>query len=211
MTSFLRQQDLIDANRLAQTSITIIGVGAVGSFTALALAKMGAQDITVYDPDIIEDHNLPNQFYRELNLGMHKVEALAGIIEEHTGITINSKAVKYVDQELKGIVICCVDSMDARLAIWRQVKKAQVDLYLDARMGAEVARIYTINPIVDSALYQESLYPSREAIEEPCTRRSIIYTVLGISAFICGQVKKFIANEPTKKEIILDFKLGMIQ
>jgi hypothetical protein len=172
---------------------------------------MGAQDLTVYDHDLIEAHNLPNQFYRELDLGMYKVEALAGLIEEHTGSTIKSKGIKYVNQELAGIVIACPDSMDTRKQVWRKVKhNAQVPLFIDARMGAEVARIYSIEPISDAAFYEQNLYDSKEALAEPCTRRTIIYTVLGISAFICGQVKKFLSNEPLKKELALDFKLGIL-
>ena len=211
MIEYTRQQDLVDMDRLASIPITIIGVGAVGSFTALALAKMGARNLTVYDPDVVEAHNLPNQFYRELDLGLMKVEALAGIIEEHTQVTIQSKGVKYTNQELSGIIIASPDNMEARKIIWRRVKhNTQAALFIDARMGAEVARIYSLNPVEDASFYQETLYDSKEALQEPCTRRTIIYTVLGISAFICGQVKKYMANEPVKKEIIIDFKLGVI-
>ncbi len=211
MTSHLRQQDLVDGKKLAATSVTIIGAGAVGSFTALALAKMGVQDLTVYDHDLIEEHNLPNQFYRTLDLGLLKVEALEGMIHEHTGVTIKSEGVKYQDQPLSGVVIACPDNMQARKTVWRRVKRnVQVELFIDARMGAEVGRLYSIRPLEDAEFYQETLYDSKEAIQEPCTRRTIIYTVLGIAAFICAQVKKHVQNEPLKKEVVVDWKLGMI-
>ena len=43
------------------TPVTIIGAGATGSWLALMLAKLGIQDITVYDFDVVEEHNVPNQ------------------------------------------------------------------------------------------------------------------------------------------------------
>jgi hypothetical protein len=119
--------------------------------------------------------------------------------------------VKYTGQELNGIVITCPDNMQTRKAVWHKVKRnINVPLFIDARMGAEVARLYSINPIEDIELYEQTLYDSKEALQDPCTRRTIIYTVLGISAFICGQVKKYVSNEAIKKEMVIDFKLGIL-
>lgn len=211
MTSdYTRQIDLLDPSKV-KTPFTIIGAGSVGSFTALSLAKMGIQDITVYDADTVEEHNIPNQFYRMEDIGRPKVIALKDIIHGFTGVEIKPVAELYKDQGLKGIVISAVDSMKARKEIWRRIKgNVQVDLYIDARMGAEVAQLYSIFPIEDIKLYQKSLHSQREALQEPCTRRAIIYTVLGISSFISSQVKKFLGGESIRKELTIDFKLGMI-
>ena len=210
MIEFTRQLDLVDLDRL-KIPITIIGAGAVGSFTALALAKMGANDLTVFDPDTIAPHNLPNQFYRIEDLGKLKVMALAEIIEAYAGIEIKAQAKKFTDQALQGIVIVAVDSMEERKKIWHQVKRnIHVPLFIDTRMGAEVARIYAVNPLADEECYHQSLYPSAEALHEPCTHRAIIYTVLGLSAWVCRLVKKFLSHETFSREVILDFHLGMI-
>ncbi len=84
--NFHRQLDVLDVPRLARTPITVIGAGAVGSFTVLALAKCGAECITVYDDDTVESHNLPNQWYRLTDLGRPKVEALRELVREMTGV-----------------------------------------------------------------------------------------------------------------------------
>ena len=44
---FHRQLDVLDVPRLASIPITVIGAGAIGSFTVLALAKSGAERIVV--------------------------------------------------------------------------------------------------------------------------------------------------------------------
>ena len=38
---FLRQQDVVDAEKLANLQVTLIGLGSIGSVTGLYLAKMG--------------------------------------------------------------------------------------------------------------------------------------------------------------------------
>jgi molybdopterin/thiamine biosynthesis adenylyltransferase len=141
-TKYHRQLDILDP-KLMSVPVVVIGAGATGSFTALSLAKMGVRNIKVYDFDTVEEHNLPNQFYRQCDIGKPKVEALREIIEQFEGIQINAKNEKYRGQRLAGIVITCVDSMDVRLNIWKFVKNnPDVKLYIDSRMGAEVMRVY---------------------------------------------------------------------
>ena len=127
--------------------ITIIGAGAVGSFVCLTLAKMGCTDITVYDDDDIDTHNISNQFYREQDCGNSKVESLKAIIKEFDNIDIKIVSKKYKNQSLEGIIISAVDSMSVRNDIWKNIKyNPSIKLFIDGRMGAEVMRIYTVKP-----------------------------------------------------------------
>lgn len=207
-SKYHRQLDIINP-KLLNVPVTVIGAGATGSFTALSLAKMGVTDITVYDFDTVEEHNLPNQFYRQSDIGKPKVNALQSIIHDFEGITISARNEKYHGQRLSGIVIVCVDSMDARIQIWKFVKNnMNVKLFIDSRMGAEVMRVYTINPIdiYQCWMYEENLYPSSEALQERCTAKSIMYTVLSIASLLANQVKKFVGGEVLKRELIFDMK-----
>jgi ThiF family len=207
-TRFHRQLDLLDPRR-ATFPVTVIGAGATGSFTALSLAKMGVRDITVFDYDSVEEHNLPNQFYRMCDIGKPKVYALREIIEEFEGITISARNEKYRGQKLEGIVIVSVDSMDARIHIWTFVKENPgVKLFIDSRMGAEVMRIYSFNPNDphECGKYEESLYPSSEAVQVRCTAKSIMYTVLSIASLLANQVKKFLVGEQIKRELTFDMQ-----
>ena len=84
---YLRQEDLLP-DSMRGIGINIIGVGAVGSFAALALAKMGFKNIKVFDDDKVEEHNISNQFYKLADIGKLKVDALAGMIKEFEDINI---------------------------------------------------------------------------------------------------------------------------
>jgi hypothetical protein len=203
-----RQLDILNPAQL-NIPVTIIGAGATGSFTALSLAKMGVHDITVFDYDSVEEHNLPNQFYRMSDVGRPKVYALREIIEDFEGITIKARNEKYRGQRLSGIVIVAVDSMDARIHIWKFVKdNPDVKLFIDSRMGAEVMKIYSLNPIdlYECRNYEASLYPSSEALQVRCTAKSIMYTVLSLASLLANQVKKFLMSEFLNKELTFDMK-----
>lgn len=48
--------------REAKVPIHIIGVGAIGSHIAIQLAKLGIEEITVWDFDTVDDHNIQIKF-----------------------------------------------------------------------------------------------------------------------------------------------------
>ena len=212
--NFWRQQDIVDGDRLADLPITVIGAGATGSFIALALAKMGVHQITVYDDDTVEAHNLPNQFYQPAHLGWKKVSALFHLVQAFTGVEIVARPERYVDQQTRGIVIVCVDQMDQRQRIWRSCRyRPDIPLFIDTRMGAEVAIVHAITPIdpEDVRHYEDTLHGSKEAFPARCTERAIVYTALGLAALVAGKVKKSVMGQPFHKTIVRDFRLSVLQ
>lgn len=206
---YWRQLDLVTPEEF-NLPITIVGAGGIGSPTALALAKMGCSRLTIYDPDIVEPHNLPNQLYRIEDGARPKVEALREIIHAFTGFEIVAIQEAVSDQRLQGLVISGVDSMTARQAIWKGAirYRPNVELYLDARMGAEVCRIYSIRPADpdDIRAYELSLYNDDQATADSCTAQAIIYNVFTIAGLIANQVKKYAKGEHLEREIVFDLK-----
>ena len=72
-----RQRDLVPPDRLAQTSITVIGCGAVGRQAALQLAALGASHLLLVDFDTVEVENLAPQGFLAADVGRPKVSAVA--------------------------------------------------------------------------------------------------------------------------------------
>ena len=211
MDRYIRQQDILPPDKLAKLSITVIGCGAVGSFTVLTLAKMGITDITVYDGDTVEEHNLPNQWYKPDHLGMNKTDALWDIIHDFTGVELKANAYYYERETLRGIVICCVDSMDTRLKIWREVKKYEPELYLDTRMGAEVGKVLVVHPSLPASRrkYEEDLYPSSEAFQAPCTAKATIYCACGLAAYVGSMVAGYAVGRQLRG-VVVDWVNGEV-
>ena len=210
--AFVRQRDVLPWEKLRDASVTVIGAGAVGSFTALSLVKMGIGTVEVYDDDIVSVENLGPQWFRTCDLGRTKVEALVEQLAAFGGNVVGHPE-KFIAQSVYGIVIASVDSMDARIAIWRHVRKCRrVDLYLDARMGAEVGKVFTIRPRdpEDCRAYEAELYPSTEAFRAPCTARSTIYCAAGLSSFLAATVGNHLAGRRYRRELVVDFRNGLV-
>ena len=72
---FQRQLDIVSPEQLS-FAIVVIGAGAIGSAAVVTLAKMGCSDVTVWDDDILEEHNIPNQLCKPSMVGRPKLEAL---------------------------------------------------------------------------------------------------------------------------------------
>jgi len=201
---FVRQRDIIPPEKLAALEVTIIGAGAVGSFTCLTLAKMGVTNITVYDGDTVEEHNLPNQWYKPDHVEWNKTDALWDIIVDFTGVELRAHSHHYTHENLTGIVICAVDTMDTRLLLWREVKKFKPELYIDARMGAEVGKIHVVHPadLASRRRYEEDLYPSSEALHAPCTAKATVYCAAGLGAFIADIVAGHVLGRPIHSFVV---------
>ena len=203
---FLRQQDVISSARMQSTGITLIGLGSIGSYVGLALAKMGAL-LTAYDADIVEAHNWSNQMYSDDDIGTPKASAFIRLIEAYGGHTPNATCARYVDQPLTEVVISAVDSMASRKEIWHAVRdSAQVRVYIDARMGLETLDVHAVRPLVkkDRVDYTATLYSDAEALQELCTARSVCYTPLMAASIVCNLVKRYVNDEAIPQRVILD-------
>lgn len=206
---FHRQLDILAPQDINQ-KVGLIGTGGIGSPTALVLAKMGIPELTYWDADKVETHNLPNQLFKKEHINNFKVEALQSILEEFGTNIKNYQAIaKKWDSTVLPIMISAVDSMNTRKKLWKKIKNNYLcDIYIEARMGAELMRIYAINPNDPTHItfYEKTLYSSKESVEIPCTARAIFYNCFIIAGLIGCLVKKHIKEEPMPKEIIFDLK-----
>lgn len=203
-----RQMEILPTKFLNQP-ITVIGAGAIGSWTVLALVKMGFEDVTVYDFDTIEVENMNAQFYRVGDIKKPKAVALQELVKDFTGVTINAKNERFTNQVLNGIVISAVDSMDVRAAIWAACKiNPSVRMVIDPRMSAEVGAVYTMRPhqAADIETYEKTLYTDGEAVQERCTAKTTMYTVGLISGFVGKIVKDVVTENQYTRVAHLDIK-----
>ena len=213
MSRYLRQEGICPIQALQDLHVTMIGCGAVGSFTALALSKMGVGAVTLYDADTVEEHNLPVQMFTNADIGRPKVIALADQLRAMTECQVTAIPNAYDNQQLSGVVISAVDSMDARRHVWRRVRgRQEVDLYIDSRMGAMVGQLLTVRPgsPIEEQAYRRTLHRQSKALAEPCTARSIVFTVLGISSIVAALVRAHVVGEAVPREVVQDYRLQAI-
>lgn len=193
-----RQLDILPVSSLGET-IHIVGAGAIGSLTALSLAKMGFSNIFVFDDDKVEIENMNCQFYRFSDIGKLKVDALAELIRDFTGTIIEPIPKRYNGEgPLPGIVISAVDSMSARKTVWQaHVGVApSTKVIIDPRMAVETALLYVMNPMSDrdAKAYEASLYTDENAVQERCTAKATMYTAQLLSGLVAKAVKDVVTK-----------------
>lgn len=187
-----RHSDMI-ADVPLDKQINIIGAGSIGSYTALALAKLGFNNIVVADDGIIEEENIAPQFYRPRDIGKFKVDCLKRYIKEQTGVEIitipdriEEGTYRFVNND-GSVLILAVDSMQARRDISTHVA---ADFLVDARMAIE---FLTIISMVGQAYstrktYRDTLFNDADAVQEACTNKAISYTSLIAGAMVAKRV-----------------------
>lgn len=205
----IRHQELIDTDLFTDT-VTVIGAGATGSWLVLQLAKLGIKNITVYDFDIIESHNVPNQIFGIKNIGESKVEALQDYVKWNTGIEINAINEPYTNQRLSGYVFCMVDTMAGRQEIWANAVKGKsaIKHYVEPRMGLDVGRVYNVDPTnpIHHERYEDCFYSDEEAEVSACgASMTVITSALTISAWCVRQLINKHNNIEMDNEIMFDF------
>jgi molybdopterin-synthase adenylyltransferase len=187
--------------------VSIIGVGGIGSIASLVIAKLGVENLTIFDFDQVEDKNINNQMYPIDSLGKEKTEAMSAVIQNYVGdINIVCEG-KFKSQSLNGVVISAVDSMEQRKVIWESIKlNPAVKFYIDGRMGGELIRIYALNPtnIEQIEKYEKSLYD--DPVQVACTEKRIAYNTFINGGLIASLVKKYFNREPIPQQIIFDLK-----
>ena len=139
---YTRQLDLINIEEL-NFPIHIIGAGGIGSWTALLLAKMGCPNISIYDNDTVEEHNIASQFFKQNQLGGQKTDSLSSNIEEQTGIILNAKINIDEEQITEGLIIIAIDSIEERIRLANIYKDRNVYI-IDGRMGGLQLEIYMV-------------------------------------------------------------------
>lgn len=141
-----KHQSFFNPIELRSKEINIIGVGAVGSWIAIQLAKLGIEKLTIWDFDTVDDHNITNQVYTQNDLKKLKVDALEEHLLANNPTMKIIKKGKYTNEILKGIVFLEVDSVELRHKIATDnMYNAYLDLVIDGRIGLSTGIVYCIN------------------------------------------------------------------
>lgn len=210
MNDFSRQVNIFKPEEF-KTPIHIIGVGATGSWIALSLAKMGIENLFIYDFDEVGMHNLPNQCFTLRDINNNKAKSMRNLINLFTGYKIKARDVKVEGGDvLQGIVFVLTDTMKSRQEIYyKSIKNnPNIDLMIETRMDLRGGRIYVIDPKdrEQTKLYEETLYGDSESEVSACgVSQTVLPSALGITSHAIWKFLNFVNDEEIINETILDF------
>ena len=201
---------------MCKERIHIIGCGAIGSTVAENLVRFGLTRITLYDFDVVEEKNVANQMFRQIDVGKKKVEALAEMLYD-----INPEVKRdlkladegYKGQKLSGYVFLCVDSIDLRREIATASKyNRSIKAFFDFRMRLTDAQHYAADwgdrKMVEDFLNSMAFSHEEAAAETPvsaCNQTlSVVPTVRMIVANGVANFINFVKDGHIKKLILID-------
>lgn len=174
--------------------IHIIGCGSVGSTLAELLARFGLTNLTLYDFDTVEPHNLANQMFTQKHIGTPKVEALSQMLAEinpEIGERIKSVTDGYTGQRLSGYVFLCVDHIDLRREIATSNKdnphiKAMFDFRTRLTDAQHYAADWSNLGMVGDFLRSMDFTHDEAAAETPVSACNVTLSVAPTVRMICS-------------------------
>ena len=201
-------------NNMNEYSYHILGCGAIGSSTAIQLARMGAEKFYLYDYDKVEEPNIGVSQYSYRDIGKPKVEALKNIIDDinkYAEIRLYNSRFKGYDEdpECQDIVILGFDSMSSRLEavnIIAMIMKTKPYLLIDGRMGAEHYQQYTFNNLT-LRNYKKHWYSDNQGDPEPCSMKATSYCSNMAGSFIVNTIRKVLTEQPYDTNFNFNFPL----
>jgi adenylyltransferase/sulfurtransferase len=193
---YLRIRKILDVNKLRKKTITIVGLGSLGSFTALLLAKNGI-NLNLIDFDKVSIENLSSQLYSRKDLKKYKTKALSKYLKKiNPEINIKSINKRLISSNLKlldsDLVIDCTDNLDTRFIIDSYVQKPWI----------HTAAIKTIGLVYVVRNSLSDLYNAKVS-EDSCEQHGILNTAANMVASIAAtQAIKILLEKDYEKDLI---------
>lgn len=199
-------------NEIQNKVIILAGIGGIGSYVALLLARMKPKAMFLYDDDNVETVNMAGQLYSIKDVGKKKVDALAEICSSFALYnSVFATPEKFTLQsEPADIMICGFDNMKARkLFFYKWLNHVELlsdehkkhCLFIDGRLAAEEYQVFCIvgDDTYNIELYQRKyLFDDAQADATVCSYKQTSYMANMIGSMIVNLFVNFVANEVTE-------------
>ena len=201
--------------RLAASSVCVVGSGGLGSPIASRMAGMGVGTLRIVDRDVVELSNLHRQtLFSESDVGRVKVEAAAERLRAmNSGVRVEALPVSVGDHNAAEVIAGCdvvvdaLDSVAARYALNRACVASGVPFVTGAAVGVS-GQAFTVMP-GRSACYH-CMFPQLDEESMPtCSIEGVHPPILSIIGGIeASEAAKIMAGqEPSLSGRILHVDL----
>ena len=190
-------------------TITLAGLGGIGSYVGFLFARLKPAGLYLYDPDIVEQANMSGQLYGSGDLGQAKVSSLHRMLQVYANY-YNSVAYQErftAESEATDIMICGFDNMEARKLFFdawenRLMAKPEEErgemLFIDGRLAAEEFQVFAIQGNDTRAMREyrsKWLFSDAVADETICSYKQTTFMANMIASVMVNLFVNFVANE----------------
>lgn len=194
---------------ISKQTVTLAGLGGIGSYVAFLLGRLKIHRLIIYDDDTVDSTNLSGQLFSTSDIGVTKTysvfKMLINYSQYHGTITCPEKFT--VTSPATGIMICGFDNMAARKVFYSSWKSLVVPLseeerakclFIDGRLAAEEFQVFCIKGS-DTYLMQkyenEWLFNDSEAEETLCSYKQTSFCANMIASVMVNLFVNFVANQ----------------
>lgn len=190
-------------------TITLAGVGGIGSYVGFLLARLKPARLYLYDPDIVEQANMSGQLYSSSDLGQSKVSSLHRMLQLYANY-YNSLVYQErftAESEATDIMICGFDNMEARRLFFdkwlehvgnKPEGERSKCLFIDGRLAAEEFQVFAIQGNDERAIVEYGrkwLFSDAVADETICSYKQTTFMANMIASVMINLFVNFVANE----------------
>ena len=189
----MRNKDLIPLESLS--TISVVGLGGIGSFLIQGLAMMGWHKVIGYDSDVIEDHNLSTTCYPLDETGNAKKDSAQGLFQRYSEDwqEFVPKDNFTPDDKVTPKMVVCTDDMESRRMVYNKwSQQANPHFFIDMRMGATSVELVTVTFGNDN--YLETWVPTHTIPPAPCSMKHTVFATNHIVSLGLAQIYNIVAN-----------------
>lgn len=191
--------------KIRNTSIAIVGLGALGTVASEQLTRAGIGKLILIDRDYIEESNLQRQtLYNEEDIGRFKAETAAKKLEKINSevkidFFVNDLNHRNIDKLLvSDIILDCTDNLYTRYLINDYCKKNKIQWIY----SAAIKDYGNVMPILPEKACFRCAFDESESTET-CDTAGIVNTIPStIASIAVTQALKLILNENFDQELI---------
>ncbi len=197
-------------SKLADSSVAIFGLGALGSTMADALARAGVGNLKLVDRDFVELSNLNHQIlYGESDIGLPKAEAAEERIKEiNSEVRVDSKVLHISPDNVEALVddvdlvLDGTDNMEVRYVINDACVKKYVPWIYTAVLGTYGM---TLNIIPEETPCLRCLVPEKPSTGSmaTCESAGVLFSLPRMMANIAAtEAVKFLIEVRFRKDLL---------
>jgi molybdopterin/thiamine biosynthesis adenylyltransferase len=202
-------------NQINKATVVIGGCGAVGSQTAVTLARIGIGRIIAVDNDVLEEHNIFNQIYQKKQIGKGKVIALKEIFNGISETEFIGLKAKIQDAQLSQfkptVFLGCFDNIGARFYL-NYIAISMSVPYVDAGIKGYSGSVRTILPLKTPCLQCWPPLIMNKEVKAGCSNDPIpstYFTASYASNLQVMQLVKLIFKKQSQSWITFDLEKGI--
>lgn len=195
---------------IQKQTVTLAGIGGIGSYVGFLLGRLKPLRLIIYDSDRVETVNMSGQLYGRSDVGSYKSIALTNMIGDYADYSnIVALNQRFDDNsEATDIMICGFDNMEARRTFYEKWKQRVLSypadsgirkkcLFIDGRLAAEEFQVLSIQGDDERAMMEYEnkwLFSDAEAEETICSYKQTTFMANMIASVMVNVFVNFVAN-----------------